>query len=102
MGITLHYDHAKNIEKIAVITIMPKTIEIPLKPYQKMLLNTGLVALITTFSMIAAGDINNIELWKAATISGVLTFLIQAKIMIEKDLSEDEEGISYTPLMFIR
>lgn len=79
---------------------MNEKVEFPLKPWQKALINTFLVAGITILSMVAAGDLEDINIWKAAIISGGITCMIQIKSLLEKDL--DDSGKSFTPLMFVK
>ncbi len=79
---------------------MNEKIQFPLKPWQKALINVVLVALITVLSMVASGDLEDIHIWKAAILSGSMTFLLQAKALLEKDLGDDAK--SYTPLMFVK
>lgn len=81
---------------------MAEKIQFPLQPWQKAVLNTCIVSGITILSMVAAGDINSMAVWKAAILAGGLTFLIQAKSLIETDLVDNDEGKSYTPLMFVK
>lgn len=79
-----------------------RTVEFPLKPWQKMILNVAIVSGITTVSIISAGGMNDVEIWKSAILAGVMTFLIQMKVLMEKDLQGDDKGASYTPLMFVK
>lgn len=77
-------------------------VDFPLKPWQKMLFNVFIVSSITGLSIISTGGMNDMEVWKAAFLAGAMTFLVQVKILIEKDLRDDDKGVSYTPLMFVK
>jgi len=89
--------------------MVEENIVFPLKPWQKACLNAVLVAGITSAStassMLATGDIANPHLFHSIllsmVLSGGITFFVTLNTWLKKDLDNDDNGTSFTPLMLI-